>query len=624
MAKVYVSSTVLDLKAERQAVMDWLISAGHQPVHSYRPDGETVRESCLDDIDGCDLYVLLLGHRYGFQPEDGNPDRLSMTHLEFRRAKALPRIALLRTSVPDITLSDLLDPARSGLVKAFIAEVRTEVRAGEFADMPGLIKALSTGVIGALAKRERTPAPAEAADPGNEARVTRILSTLTDELARKTAAMDAGQAENQRLRGRVTELESQLKAAINRTLTAAQHPGAGAAGPAAVSALEAGDCALAGELLALEEEREAAHLGGGTEHDAAHRREAAALARAQGAFASTRDSGAALAAFERAAAYDPDDVWTHYLIGDLYVRLGNLAAAMRSFRRGQLLAEQHARANPGDTTLQNDLAIGYNRVGDVLLEQGDLAGALTAFRKALAMAEALTMADPSSPDWQRALAVSHNRLGDAQLACGAAADALVSYTHGARIVEALARSNPSNTLWQRDLALSHNKLSEAHFALDNKERALAAARRSLAISRGLSAGDPWNTEWRRDVSISHNNVGDVLLAQGDHESALAEFQQGLTIRTELANENPANAEWQRDLSFSLTRLADIYEREGNHAAALELAEQSLEVDERLAALDPTNVTWQKDVAYSRQQVARLTARVSAREVPATPVASEMD
>ena len=51
MAKVYISSTVMDLKAERQAVMDWLIAADHQPVHSYRPDSETVRDSCLDDID---------------------------------------------------------------------------------------------------------------------------------------------------------------------------------------------------------------------------------------------------------------------------------------------------------------------------------------------------------------------------------------------------------------------------------------------------------------------------------------------------------------------------------------------------------------------------------------------
>ena len=37
MAKVYVSSTIADLKRERRAVMEWLVAAGHQPVHSYLP-----------------------------------------------------------------------------------------------------------------------------------------------------------------------------------------------------------------------------------------------------------------------------------------------------------------------------------------------------------------------------------------------------------------------------------------------------------------------------------------------------------------------------------------------------------------------------------------------------------
>jgi Domain of unknown function (DUF4062) len=70
MARVYVSSTVADLKRERRAVMDWLVAAGHQPVHSYLPNRDMVRDSYLDDVDTSDLYVLILGHRYGFQPPE--------------------------------------------------------------------------------------------------------------------------------------------------------------------------------------------------------------------------------------------------------------------------------------------------------------------------------------------------------------------------------------------------------------------------------------------------------------------------------------------------------------------------------------------------------------------------
>jgi hypothetical protein len=157
MAKVYVSSTIIDLEPERQAVLDWLRLARHQAVDSYLPDSNTVRQSCLEDIAACDLYVLILGHRYGFQPAEDNPEGLSITHLEFRRAGecGIPRVALLRTSIPDVRVSDLQDPARAPLVLAFRDEVSSQVRPAEFSDLQGLILGLSTGVQGELDKQGR-------------------------------------------------------------------------------------------------------------------------------------------------------------------------------------------------------------------------------------------------------------------------------------------------------------------------------------------------------------------------------------------------------------------------------------------------------------------------------------
>jgi hypothetical protein len=154
MAKVYVSSTIADLEAERQAVIDWLVAAQHQVVHSYRPNSDTVRDGCLEDVDACDLYVLIVGHRYGFQPPEENPEGLSITHLEFRRAgqSHKPRIALLRTSIPDIGRSDMDDPQKWARVRAFREEVASAVRAGEFGDLRGLVQALSTGIQNELHK----------------------------------------------------------------------------------------------------------------------------------------------------------------------------------------------------------------------------------------------------------------------------------------------------------------------------------------------------------------------------------------------------------------------------------------------------------------------------------------
>jgi tetratricopeptide (TPR) repeat protein len=167
MAKVYVSSTIADLKPERQAVLDWLRAARHQAIDSYLPDSDTLRESCLDDVGTCDLYLLILGHRYGFVSADDNPGGLSITQMEFRRAGecGIPRIALLRTSIPDERLSDVQDPAKLALVMAFRAEVAREVRPAEFSDVGALIQGLSTGVQAALAKLAPQPEGPAAAGP---------------------------------------------------------------------------------------------------------------------------------------------------------------------------------------------------------------------------------------------------------------------------------------------------------------------------------------------------------------------------------------------------------------------------------------------------------------------------
>jgi hypothetical protein len=155
-AKVYVSSTIADLAEERRAVLDWLRLARHQAIDSYLPDSDTVRDSCLDDVAGCDLYVLIAGHRYGFQPPQG----LSVTHLEFRRAGecGIPRVALLRTRIPDVRLSDLQDPARAPLVLGFRDEVAGAVRPAEFSDLQGLVQGLSTGVQSELDKQAQRDA----------------------------------------------------------------------------------------------------------------------------------------------------------------------------------------------------------------------------------------------------------------------------------------------------------------------------------------------------------------------------------------------------------------------------------------------------------------------------------
>ncbi len=381
MAKVYLSSTLLDLKPEREAVTRWLIAAGHLPVHSYVADSESVHVSCLKDIDPCDLYVLILGHRYGFVPEEGNPGQLAITQLEFRHAGelGLPRIALLRTSVPDINLSDLLDPSRNAKLQDFRKEVGKTLRPAEFADEAGLIHALSTGIQRELNKR------------------------IQHELDKRDAK--AAQIEQ-----RVVELEEELRkareAAVVRVLEQASEPTADDLALNARQALLQGDTALAEQLLRRQEDRAASAAE-------ANRKEAARRAREIASLAIGRDSQAALAALARAADYLPEDFWTRIELGDAQAVLGQSAAALATYRAAFAIAEALAARDPANTEWQRDLSVSHDRIGDVLRAQGDGPGALAAYRKGLAIAEALAARDPANSEWQRDLIVSLVKLGEA-------------------------------------------------------------------------------------------------------------------------------------------------------------------------------------------------------------------
>jgi tetratricopeptide (TPR) repeat protein len=105
MAKIYVSSTFVDLKDQRAAVDRTLRRLGHEvtSMENYVAGEARPLDKCLADVAGSDVYVGLFAWRYGYVPAADNPDGRSITELEYRKAGelAIPRlIFLLREGAP--------------------------------------------------------------------------------------------------------------------------------------------------------------------------------------------------------------------------------------------------------------------------------------------------------------------------------------------------------------------------------------------------------------------------------------------------------------------------------------------------------------------------------------------
>lgn len=86
--RVYVSSTFVDLEAHRAALKLALERAGYdvECMEKYPAFDERPLDKCLADVAACDIYVLILAHRYGHRPSKDNPERQSITQLEYEQA----------------------------------------------------------------------------------------------------------------------------------------------------------------------------------------------------------------------------------------------------------------------------------------------------------------------------------------------------------------------------------------------------------------------------------------------------------------------------------------------------------------------------------------------------------
>lgn len=97
---VYLSSTLADLKVERESVLKVLADEGVSVKQSYNASENDLVTTCLEDVGNCAVYVGIIGQRYGHRPGAArNPGNLSITELEFIAARNanMPRFVFMKS-----------------------------------------------------------------------------------------------------------------------------------------------------------------------------------------------------------------------------------------------------------------------------------------------------------------------------------------------------------------------------------------------------------------------------------------------------------------------------------------------------------------------------------------------
>jgi hypothetical protein len=189
--KIYLSSTFEDLKDYRERVYRELRALRHDVIAMEDYVAADVRpvDKCLADVRTSDIYVGLFAWRYGYVPPKGNPQKRSVTELEFREAVKHKKPCLLfilkDTALwpPNRMDANSGDNKRGDRITALRRELREELLAGAFESADEL----ASKVVAALYRWQmdssappaaRAPAAAPQAAPGARAKARKVHTNL--------------------------------------------------------------------------------------------------------------------------------------------------------------------------------------------------------------------------------------------------------------------------------------------------------------------------------------------------------------------------------------------------------------------------------------------------------------
>lgn len=132
--QVFISSTYKDLIEERQAAVEAILKAGHIPAGmELFKSGKTQLETIKKWIDESDIYLLILGQRYGSIDQESGK---SYTHIEYEYAlsKKMPVFAILVDKIvadnkvtSGYPTEDIFENEYIDLYETFLSFIKTKV-----------------------------------------------------------------------------------------------------------------------------------------------------------------------------------------------------------------------------------------------------------------------------------------------------------------------------------------------------------------------------------------------------------------------------------------------------------------------------------------------------------------
>ncbi|MNK70363.1 hypothetical protein D3C87_897810 [compost metagenome] len=204
--QVFVSSTYVDLIPERQAVVQAILAAGHIPagMELFSAGSETQWEVIQRWIRDCDVYMLILGARYGSCPEGSDK---SYTELEFdfaiEQSKPHFAVVLSKEAVVERQASLGATADEGHLAKHKLGQFRERITSTKITRMVNNADQAELAVVHALRSLDHD------ANIRGWVRAEGSGGLVAEALSKEISLL---RAENTELKGKLAKAQSQLAA----------------------------------------------------------------------------------------------------------------------------------------------------------------------------------------------------------------------------------------------------------------------------------------------------------------------------------------------------------------------------------------------------------------------------
>lgn len=312
---------------------------------------------------------------------------------------------------------------------------------------------------------------------------------------------------------------------------------------------------------------------------------------------------------ERVAATDPQNAkWqlgvgtSHFYVGDMKRRKGELDDALTHFRAYQDIARKLVEQDPQNVEWKLELSYGYSNVAAILSSQRKFDEAREQLELTRNLQSEIAREKPDDRTIQISRANNFDRLGAVLQRLGRFEESISSFAHELQIYDQLIARDPLNTQFKRRVPIAANFLGASQRALGDSETAIASFRRAIVVAQELTTHDPANAEWQQALAFAEVSFGRMLLINGDASGAQAAFERARTALTPRAAKNPGATDQQQDLAQATLRVAEVLLVKGQLAAA------SREVASAYAVMEARYNGPERDIEVTRNLAVLLDLR----------------